>query len=185
MAKLKQYGIVIFGLMLGLGFGGSMFAQNYTGSSSSPQNNDQQTRNYTQPSQNYVVGSFNKSMNEQVVIAARNDKAFVSLFYETEEQRQELSNLSNIQNSFGDRVFIQLVNSTSGSDIITQNGIVDFPKVVVIGGQATQRGLVPKQVVVPGTEYSNITRTNLERAVCNTLINLGSQAARCQQIGAF
>jgi hypothetical protein len=182
----KQYMIVLLGLSLGLGFSASMFAQNYTGGgSSSPEDQQENSRNFTEPGQNFRKGSFGKSYNEQVVIAARNDKAFVNAYYENQEQRQELMELQSVTESFGDRVYIQVVNSTTESEILTRNGIVEFPKVIVVGGAATQRGLAPRQSIIPGNQYSNITQLNVERAVCNSITNLGSQAARCQQIGAF
>jgi len=90
------------------------------------------------------------------VISAREDRVFINAFYSSAEERDELENLQGIQQNFGDRAYIQIVNSSSGSDIITQNGIVDFPKVVVISGVQTRRGLSPRQVMVPGAEYSNI-----------------------------
>jgi hypothetical protein len=52
--------------------------------------------------------------------------------------------------------------------------------VVVQGGVITQRGPAPQQESV-----TNITERNIEEAVCNTLGNLGSVAARCQQIGVL
>jgi hypothetical protein len=181
MGTLKQYGIVIFGLMLGLGFGGSMFAQNYSGSSSAPSGSNQQTTtNYTEPGTNFRVGTFNKSFNEQVVIAARNDKVFVNAYYENAEQKEELKSLKSVTDNWGDTAYVQIVSSNISSEILTRNGIVEFPKVVVVGATATRRGVAPQQQVI-----SNITQENVERGICNVLSNLGGHAARCQALGAL
>jgi hypothetical protein len=179
MGNWKQYAIVLVGLSLGLGFSASMFAQDYTGGGSSS-SSQETSRNFTEPGKNFKVGSFNKSFREQVVIAARNDKAFVNAYYSSEEEKEELQSLQSVTDNWGDRVYIQVVNSSTESEILTRNGIVNFPKVVVVGATASQRGVVPQQEII-----SDITQENVERGICNAVTNLGSQAARCQAIGAF
>ncbi|MFB6242277.1 MAG: hypothetical protein ABEJ36_05775 [Candidatus Nanosalina sp.] len=179
MGDWRQYGIGLIGIMLAFGFGGSMLANNYAGSSTTSPNS-QEKRNFTLPSQNFVVGGFDRSLTEQVVVAARNDVVFVNAYYDTKEQREDLRQLKEIRNNFGDRAYIQVVNSSTTSEILSRNGIVNFPKVVVVSGTTTSRGLVPRQKVL-----SNTSQKKVERAICSVMTDLGENAAYCRRIGGF
>ena len=177
--ELKQYGNLIIAVLITIGFGATFMLYG-NGGGAQPDTGEQEEMNFTAPSENYRVGSFNRSYTEQVVIAAQNDVVFVNAFYDNESDREQLEQLESITQSFGDRVYIQVADSSQGAEIISRNSVTEFPSVVVQGGLMTQRGPAPQQTTV-----TNITQVNVERAICNTLTDLGGQAARCQQIGAF
>jgi len=176
--ELKQYGNLVIAVLITVGFGATFML--YGNGSQQPDTGQEEEMNFTAPSQNFVVGSFNKSYTEQIVIAAQEDAVFVNAFYENESDREQLEQLETITQNFGDRVYIQVADSSQGGEIISRNSVVEFPSVVVQGGLMTRRGPAPQQQTV-----TNITQVNVERAICNTLTELGGQAARCQQIGAF
>lgn len=179
--KISQYGNLFVAVLITVGFGATFMVYGGGGQSGpSAANQDNEQRNFTAPSQNYVEGTFNRSYTEQVVIGARDDVVFVNAFYDNETQIEELRNLQQIQERFGDRVYLQIASSTQGADIVSRNGLNEFPAVVVQGGVLTQRGPGPQQEVV-----ENVTVRGVEEAVCKTLTDLGDVAARCQQIGAL
>ncbi len=180
--KLSQYGNLMVALLITVGFGATflVYGGGAGGSGSSPANQDTEQRNFTAPSQNYIEGSFDRSFTEQVVIAARENVVFVNAYHDNESQIEDLRKLKQVQESFGDRVYVQISSSAEGSEIISQNRITEFPSVVVQGAVNTQRGPAPQQEVV-----QNITVRNVEVAVCKSLSDLGSAAAKCQQIGAL
>lgn len=176
--KLKQYGKLIIAVVITIGFGGTMFV--YGGGGSQPDTGEEQETNFTAPSQHYRLGSFNKSYTEQVVISARDDVVFVNAYYENESQKQQLEQLQPVTQNFGDRVYMQVIDTSTSIDVISRNGVNEFPAVVVQGGLMTQRGQAPQ-----AQKVTNITQLNVERAICNGLTDLGGQAAKCQQVGAF
>ncbi len=179
--KLSQYGNLAVAVLITVGFGATFLVYGGGGQSGpSAANQDTEDRNFTAPSQNYVEGTFNKSFTEQVVIAARDDTVFVNAYYDNETQIDGLRDLQQVQERFGDRVYIQIMSSTQGSEIVSRNGLNEFPAVVVQGGLMSQRGPAPQQEVV-----ENVTVRGVEEAVCNTLTDLGDVAARCQQLGVL
>lgn len=177
--ELKQYGNLIIAVLITVGFGATFMLYG-NGGNQQPDTGEQEEMNFTAPAENYRVGSFNKSYTEQIVISARDDVVFVNAFYDNESDREQLEQLESITQNFGDRIYIQVTDSSQGAEIISRNSVAEFPSVVVQGGLMTQRGPAPQQQTV-----TNITEVNVERAICNTLTNLDGQAARCQQIGAF
>ncbi|MFB6116010.1 MAG: hypothetical protein ABEK10_00725 [Candidatus Nanosalina sp.] len=179
--KIKQYGNLLVALLITIGFGATFLVYGGGGSNTAPSNtNQQQQRNFTAPSQHYTEQGFNRSFTEQVVIAARDNVVFVNVIYNNESQVSDLRKLRDLQQTYGDKVYIQLVSSVQASDLVTRNGITDYPAVVVQGGVLTRRGPAPQKQVV-----KNITSMKVEKAICRTLGQLGSAAARCQQIGAI
>lgn len=180
--NLSQYGNLFIAVLITIGFGATFMVYGGGGQSgpSAANNQDQEQRNLTAPSKNYVEGSFDRSFTEQVVIGGRDDVVFINAFYDNETQIEELRNLKQVQERFGDRVYLQIADSVEGSEIVSRNGLTDFPSVVVQGGIMTQRGPAPQQEVV-----ENVTVRSVEKAVCKTLTDLADVAARCQKIGAL
>jgi len=180
--KLSQYGNLMVALLITVGFGATflVYGGGAGGTGGNTGNQDREERNLTAPSQTYIEGGFDKSFTEQVVIGARDNKVFVNAYYDNESQIKDLRRLKQLQQDFGGHVFIQVLSSREGSEIVSRNGITEFPTVVVQGGVNTRRGLVPRQQTV-----ENVSVRNVEYAVCQTLSDLGGVAARCQQIGAL
>lgn len=179
--KFKQYGNLMVALLITVGFGATFLVYGGgAGGTGNSNQNQQEQRNFTAPSTQYTEEGFNRSFTEQVVIGARDNVVFVNAIYDNESQIEDLRQLQEIQQIYGDKAYIQIVSSVQASDIVTRNGITNYPTVVVQGGIMTQRGPGPQQEVV-----QNITVRNVEEAICKTLSNLGSVAARCQQIGAL
>jgi len=180
--KLSQYGNLAVALLITVGFGATflVYGGGAGGSGSNTPNQEQEAANFTAPSQNYIEGSFDRSFREQVGISSRDNVVFVNAYYDNESQIEDLRKLKQLQESFGDKVYVQILSSTEGGDIITRNGVTDFPSVVVQGVVNTQRGPAPQAEVV-----NNVTVRDVEVAVCQTLPDLGSVAAKCQQIGAL
>lgn len=177
--KLKQYGNLIIAVLITIGFGGTMFVYGGGGGGQADTGEDQEM-NFTAPSEHYRVGSFNKSYTEQVVISGSDDVVFVNAYYENESQREQLEQLKPVTENFGERVYMQVIDTSTSVDVISRNSVNEFPAVVVQGGIMTQRGPAPQSQVV-----TNITQLNVERGICNSLTDLGGQAAKCQQVGAF
>lgn len=179
--KLKQYGNLMVAVLITIGFGATFLVYGGGGGGAgSPSNQDQEQRNFTAPGQQYTETGFNRSYLEQVVIAAQQEAVFVNAIYDNETQIEELRQLQQLQETYGDKAYIQIVSSTQVPEVVTRNSVTEFPAVVVQGGVLTQRGPAPQQQKV-----ENITVRNVEEAICSTLNNLGSAAARCQQIGAL
>jgi hypothetical protein len=176
--KVKQYGNLIVALSMVIGFGATFMLYDTGGQSRAP--DQQEENNYTAPGQSFKIGSFDKSYNEQIVISAQQQAAFVNAYYDNESQRSQLESLQSLQETFPDRLYIQVVESGEAGDVPTQVGLTDYPSVAVVGGTASRRGVLP----VEKTVYP-VNTTAVEKAVCNTLSNLQNSFAYCQSIGAF
>ncbi len=167
--KVSQYGILIMGLLIGGGFafGGIASYAGLTGGSGGNSNGNQ--FNATLPSQNYLEGSLGMNSREQLVLAARNDVVFVNAYYGSQEQLESLRGLQDIPQEFNGRVYVQVVNESSISPIMTEYGVNELPAAVVIGSSRNSQAAVlqdpSKQVV--------------SQAACNAIRNWGSLAARC------
>jgi ABC-type Fe3+-hydroxamate transport system substrate-binding protein len=164
MASLNQYGIVVMALLLGGGFAFGGIAS-YSGLVNTGSNN-QQEFNASMPSQNYQETPYDMSLREQRVLAYNRDIVFVNAFYETEDQRSGMQNFQQLAETFDDRVYVSVANSSANSDIMIAYGLVDFPAAVVMGGGGA-------------TQTENVTVESVSQAVCDSFRSLGKQSAQC------
>jgi hypothetical protein len=164
---LQQLGIFIIGMAVAGGFAFGGIAQ-FSGITGGGDSNQQQQFNATLPSQSYQETGFDLSAREQRVLAVRNDIVFVNSFYSNQSQLDDMKQLESVSQSFGDRVYVNLVNSSSANDVLYSYGITEFPKAVVIGG--SRQGV---------TTVSNVSSQTVSSAACNAFAQLGDQAANC------
>lgn len=166
--ELKQYGLLIMALLLGGGFSfGAMMS--YAGMTDSQSSGQQTEFNGTVPSNIYQEQPYPLTAQEQRVVAVRNDIVFVNAFYDNQDQLDSLKSLESLANSFDNRVYVNVVNSSANSDVLYTYGVTEFPKVVVIGGSRGYR--------VQPFDYSGNEQVAGE--ICNAFRNLGDQSARC------
>lgn len=165
---MKQYSVVILGLLLGGGFAFGGIAS-YSGMVGSGQPQQQQDLNASLPSTNFVSGSFDMGVRGMRTAAVRNDVVFVNGFYDTEDQRQAMESWSNLPSKYNQRVYVQVKNESQPSEVLTRFGLNDFPSVVVIGG--SQRGY---------SIVRNTTTSNVERSICSSFRQWGSVAGICR-----
>ena len=170
--KLKQYGILIVGLMIGGGFafGGIASYAGMIGGGQSSGGNGQGEFNASLPQSNFQTGSFGLSDQEQVVLAVRNDVVFVTGLYRDEEELDQLQQLEGVESSFNGRMYVQAVNDSEEA-LFTQYGFTEFPKVVVVGG-AGQRGSV--------SIADEVSQDSVSSAACRSIRNWGELSAYCQ-----
>ncbi|MFB6191135.1 MAG: hypothetical protein ABEJ64_01805 [Candidatus Nanohaloarchaea archaeon] len=168
--KVEQYGVVIFGLLIGGGFafGGIASYAGITGGGSNPQ---QQERPEL-PSQNVVDGGFDLSVREQAALAYRNDVVFVTVL---EGNRSAGLDRQQLVSDFSGRVYVTSVDGEASTLATTQN-ITEFPRAVAVSA-AVQRGrLVPRMLSVE-PKQGDVTR-----AVCQVLTSWGSASATCSSL---
>ena len=147
---VKRYGTLIVGIFIAAGFSLGAMASYSSMVNTQSSNNNQGTFNATVPSNTFSAQSYGLSLNEQRVLAARNDIVFVTLLYDSEESYEVLQELDGMQEPFGGRMLIQLVNESSTSQF-ARYGFTDYPKGVVVGGN---RGNSALQLVQTPTEDS-------------------------------
>lgn len=126
------------------------------------------------PSTNYKEDSFSYGYREQGYLAYQNNVVFVTGVYSTAEEREDLRSLQDLTNRFKDKVYVQLVNESEASPIVQDFGVVDFPKVIVVGGQPVQRGGSQGFYSDSLTEYSDST---LDSSVCSGFRQLENDLA--------
>lgn len=139
--KIKKYGIVFVGLLLGGGFafGGiaSYSGMVNTGSSS---NGDRQEFRTTPPSASFSDGPYNLSLREQRALAANYNSVFVTLLYENSSERQEFLSYRGVEDRFQGRMFIQVVSKTENPQYQNLGRNVD-PEATFIGGARGESGV--------------------------------------------
>lgn len=172
--KVEQYGILVMGLLIGGGFafGGIASYAGLTGSHGGSSGNNNNQAQPELPSQNIVSGGFNLSLREQSALGFENDVAFITVM-EPANSSVELDRQA-IVSEFNNRVYITSVKGDSSS-IAARFGYNDFPKAVIISGDARNRRLVPDVTEV------DVDRSSIESGVCDTLNDWGSLAAKCSR----
>lgn len=169
--KLKQYGILIVGLMIGGGFAFGGIAS-YAGmvGGGQPSGDNGQQFNASLPDNNFQVESYGLDSREQRILAIQNDVVFVTGLYETEEQLQQIQQLEGVESNFNGRLYVQAVNNSEES-VFAQYGITEFPKAVVVGG-AGQRGSI--------SMADDVSRQSISSRACQSYRNWGDLSAYCQ-----
>lgn len=165
MANLQQYGIVVVAVLIGGGFAFGGIAS-YSGLVGDTQSSDQNGFNAEIPSTQYQESPYNMSLREQQTLAYNEDVVFVNAFYENESQREDLQELETVSDRFGDRVYVSVASSDSGSEILIEYGIIEFPSAVVTGGAGV-------------SQPDNVTVESVSSAVCDGFRSLGDQSAEC------
>lgn len=125
--------------------------------------------NASLPAQNYQEEDFGLEPREQTILAFNHDVVFVNAFYSTEDEREQLNHLEQLPDRFDDRVYVSIVSSDSGSDVLIQYGLTEFPSAVVVGGNQQYQS-------PPIRDFSN---DRITKEVCDALRDLGGQAAQC------
>ena len=173
--KIKQYIVLGFGLAMAGGFlfGGMFFyASSTPGGGGSPQNQGDAPE---LPNSSYSDGeSFSYGFQTQGALAYNNNVVFVTGVYETEEDKQALSSLESLSQRFEGGVHVQVVNQSSTTSIIQDFGIVDYPQVVVVGGQPITQG--GRQSFYSQT-LSDFSDSSLNSAVCGGFRDLDDELA--------
>lgn len=136
---VKQYGVLIVGLMIGGGFafGGIASYSGIAGGNQQPSNQQGQENSFNPVAPNKTVGngSFNLSVREQSAVGYRQNSVFVNLLYENSTQRQQLNRFKELSSEFEGTVYVRTVKWTE-SEIATSYALVgsDMPTVIIIGG---------------------------------------------------
>ncbi|MFB6291818.1 MAG: hypothetical protein ABEI58_00315 [Candidatus Nanohaloarchaea archaeon] len=176
--KVEQYGTLIVGLLIGGGFafGGIASYAGLVGGGGSG-NNVQQQFNASLPQQNFRDGGYGLTSREMRVLAYQNDVVFVTAFYSTSSQRDNLeSELSGLPSQMNSRVYVSLMNSTSdtsaANDLVTRFGLTEFPKAAVIGGSAGNSAMA----IVDSPSQENVVS-----AVCGAMRDWKKLSATCIQ----
>ncbi len=167
--KVNQYGVLIVGLLIGGGFAFGGIAS-YAGLTGGQSQNSGGEFNASLPVDMYSDGSYGLTAQEQKVLAVRNDVVFVSGFYETADQKQEMTKLRNLTDTFQGRLYVQVVNGTT-SGVAARYGVNEFPKVLVMGGAQTRQGTV----LLDDSSLETVSTT-----ACNSMLSWGSLSAYCQ-----
>lgn len=148
----------------GFAFGGIAAYSGMVNTGSS--NSDQQQPNLTAPSQTFIDGQYNRSSQEKLYIASQNDYVFITGYYQTKEQRQQVEQYRTVAQNFNNRAYIEIVNASVSPP---PADITSYPAALVIG---SNRGS-------PTAVVQNATASDVRQAACNGIRNYGSLAATC------
>lgn len=170
--QLAKYGVLVFGLILGLGFAfGPMMSYMDGNTQRTQQGQNAEDYNLELPEQDYTEEGFNRGLNELATIADRESIVFVTALYETEEQYNELSNIRDLQEEFEGRLYIEMINAEEQhSQLITDMGLSNFPTVLVVGDNPSNRYLVIED---------DISQQRVAQAICDAIADFGSVASYC------
>jgi len=168
MATWQQIGIAVIGIVIGGGFAFGGIAS-YAGLTNS-QAQQQNEINTTMPSSNYQERPLQLDSREQRLLAYNNDVVFINAYYDTQDQKQQMiEEFSNLPESFNNRVYVSLANSSSNSDIIYTYGLTNFPTTVIVGGNQQYSGQ-------PVTEIDGDV---VSSEICDAFRQLGPSAGQC------
>lgn len=160
-SDLKRYGVLFFGLLMAAGFtfGGMASMSSMVQSPSGNSDSEGQLEDAELPQSQYNENGFDLSDNEKLYLASTESKVFITGYYNNESQKEMLSDLQQLQNTFGDAVYIELTDSDSGR-ILDQAGISDYPAIIVNGGVTQQGGMrIQSTENVSEVDVNSITET--------------------------
>lgn len=170
MADLKQYGVLVVGLLMagGFAFGGmaSYSSMVNTGSSGDDEIEAQL------PEQNFIDGDYDLSTRERMYLAIQEDVVFVSAVYNTSEQKQQLMQLENMTENFDGRVYLSVENSST-STTASSYTLSRYPNVLMYGYATSAR-----QQPTPA-QVEDITESNIASTVCRMMNEWGDVRAYC------
>jgi len=152
-SDMKRYGVLFFGLLMAAGFTfGGMMSMSSMVQSPSGSGDSNNIEDAELPESHYSEDGFNLTDDQELYLAATHSKVFVTGYYSTESQKQMLSQLREVQDTFGDAVYIQLSDESSGR-LLDQTGISDYPAIILNAG-VTQQGRLKV------TSKQNVTEVN-------------------------
>ncbi len=139
---MQKYGVLIVGLMIGGGFAFGGIAQ-YAGltDTGGGGNQGEDAFNASLPAKNFAEEPLERGIREQLGIAARNGVVIVNAYYETESQREQVLDLSEIPGRFNDKVYVRAVNASNGGTVYFnyEQQVDSHPFVVVYGASRSYR----------------------------------------------
>lgn len=172
-SDLKRYSVLVFGLMMAAGFtfGGmaSMSSMIQTPSSSNDEGVDAEL-----PGNNYAPDGYNLTDNEKMYLAATETKVFVTGYYDegNQSQKEMLSQLQQLNEVFGDAVYVELSTSTSGQ-LLNSASITNYPAIMVNGG-VTRQGSPRAQ---PFTNVTQVDMEQMKESVCGEISSVNANDA--------
>lgn len=172
-SDLKRYGVLVVGLMMAAGFtfGGmaSMSSMIQTPSGSEDNSIDAEL-----PGNNYAPNGYNLTDNEKMYLAATETKVFVTGYYDEDNQSQKemLSQLQQLNEVFGDAVYVELSTSTS-DQLLNSASITNYPAIIVNGG-VTRQGSPRAQ---PVTNVTEVNMDQMTETVCSIMTSYPNDAS--------
>lgn len=169
MADLRQYGVLVVGLLMagGFAFGGMA---SYS-SMINTQNTDNNEIEAELPSQTFQEGAYDLSVRERMYLSLREDVVIVSAIYNSTEEKQALMNLQPVAENFNGRAYISVV-SAQESEVASQFSITESPRVLMFGYKTSQRQ-------VPAVVEGEITERNVASTICSSMNQWGDAATYC------
>jgi hypothetical protein len=166
MGFIEKYGVFIMAILIGGGFafGGMASYAGLVDTGSS--NNGDQEANITLPQQNYRDGSFGRSSQEKLYMAGQTDSVFITGYYTTSEEKQQVEELETVAQNFNGRAYVEIVNA---SETTVREEVSDYPAALVIGSNRAS----------PTAMVENATVPSVTQAACNAVREYGNLAAQC------
>lgn len=168
--QIRRFLPITVGLMVAVGFSfGILVSLPGFGGGSGPAGADQEF-NATMPSQNYQEQPFDINTEEQQFFVLQEDIVFINSFYETDEQKEQLSEFQGLTERFDNRVYVSVANESTGPDLIFEHGLTDYPNSVVIGAN---------EPYIHGFPTDSTDSEEMVENICDAFNSLGDQASEC------
>ncbi|MFB6180511.1 MAG: hypothetical protein ABEJ93_01410 [Candidatus Nanohalobium sp.] len=180
MADMKQYLVLIVGLLMagGFAFGGMA---SYSSMVNTDTQNQQNNRKASLPNKTFVNGSFDLTLNQRARLARQNDVVFLSAIYNSTEGRKQFKGLQNISENFEDRAYISVVKA-SNSEIVQEFSITEYPNALGIGYKSLRAGPNGRVRIIPRPVEGELTSENIAREICNMFNEWGEIDTYCTSL---
>ncbi|MFB6174959.1 MAG: hypothetical protein ABEJ87_03195 [Candidatus Nanohalobium sp.] len=170
MADVKQYAVLVVGLLMagGFAFGG---IASYAGLVNTGGGGNKKKLTAELPTQTFKEGPYNLTARQRMYLSLKDDAVIVSAVYNSSEGKEKLMPLKNLTDKFTGRAFISVVNA-SDSKIAQQYRITQYPKVLVFGFKTSRKQ-------VPATVDKDLTPKNVGNVICSVMKSWGNAAPYC------
>ena len=175
-SDMKRYAVLIVGLVMAGGFTfGGMLSMASLVQSPAGSGEDSNVQDAELPSSQYSADGFNLTDNQKLYLASTENKVFVTGYYSNSSQKEMLTGLNQLTESFGDLVYVELSDESSGR-LLDQAGISNYPAIIINAG-ITQRGNLRV------TSKQNVTEEDLSgvsESICSVLSSYPNEETQYQ-----
>jgi len=169
---IKRYGVLVVGITLSLGFAFGA-VQSFSSMVDAPEAQQGGQEEVQLPDERLTNGSFDLGPQEQQYLAATQNAVFVNLYYETDEQKQDLETIQeDLDSNFGETVYVAVVDEEENDVLMVNFGVDEMPGYVVIGSsQEPQRD-----------GEGDINYQQVATDVCDVMASWDEHAGYCQSL---
>ncbi len=170
---IKRYGVLVIGISLSLGFAFGA-VNSFSSMVDAPAAQQPGQQDIEMPEERLADNSFGLGPEEQHYLAFSEEVVFVNLYYENEEQREQLESIrQELDENFQETVYVAIVSEEENDMLVINFGLDEMPSYAVVGSNQQD----PLRSGEGGVTYEETAS-----AVCDVMESWDDHAGYCQSV---